>query len=138
MALLSLDKIITMEEELYTKYYDFSEVRYNEMTKTLHIKFGVLNSNEMYDFMSKDENTLEKEWVDDLRLEYIKTAKMLLDLLKKNGHEVNVMHKLYNRTDKDELILTIYNGEVIYDKLVGINNTLSVSYSFLANIICLL
>ena len=125
MALLSLDKIITMEEELYTKYYDFSEVRYNEMTKTLHIKFGVLNSNEMYDFMSKDENTLEKEWVDDLRLEYIKTAKMLLDLLKKNGHEVNVMHKLYNRTDKDELILTIYNGEVIYDKLVGINNTLS-------------
>ena len=125
MALLSLDKIITMEKELYTKYYDFSEVRYNEMTKTLHIKFGVLNSNEMYDFMSKDENTLEKEWVDDLRLEYIKTAKMLLDLLKKNGHEVNVMHKLYNRTDKDELILTIYNGEVIYDKLVGINNTLS-------------
>ena len=125
MVLLSLDKIITMEKELYTKYYDFSEVRYNEMTKTLHIKFGVLNSNEMYDFMSKDENTLEKEWVDDLRLEYIKTAKMLLDLLKKNGHEVNVMHKLYNRTDKDELILTIYNGEVIYDKLVGINNTLS-------------
>ena len=125
MALLSLDQIITMEKELYTKYYDFSEVRYNEMTKTLHIKFGVLNSNEMYDFMSKDENTLEKEWVDDLRLEYIKTAKMLLDLLKKNGHEVNVMHKLYNRTDKDELILTIYNGEVIYDKLVGINNTLS-------------
>ena len=125
MALLSLEEIITMEKELYTKYYDFSEVRYNEMTKTLHIKFGVLNSNEMYDFMSKDENTLEKEWVDDLRLEYIKTAKMLLDLLKKNGHEVNVMHKLYNRTDKDELILTIYNGEVIYDKLVGINNTLS-------------
>ena len=125
MALLSLDKIITMEKELYTKYYDFSEVRYNEMTKTLHIKFGVLNSNEMYDFMSKDENTLEKEWVDDLRLEYIKTAKMLLDLLKKNGHEVNVMHKLINRTDKDELILTLYNGEVIYDKLVGINNTLS-------------
>ena len=125
MTLLSLDKIITMEKELYTKYYDFSEVRYNEMTKTLHIKFGVLNSNEMYDFMSKDENTLEKEWVNDLRLEYIKTAKMLLDLLKKNGHEVNVMHKLYNRTDKDELILTIYNGEVIYDKLVGINNTLS-------------
>lgn len=125
MALLSLDKIITMEEELYTKYYDFSEVRYNEMTKTLHIKFGVLNSNEMYDFMSKDENTLEKEWVDDLRLEYIKTAKMLLDLLRENGHEVNVMQKLFNGTDKDELILTLYNGEVIYDKLVGINNTLS-------------
>ena len=125
MALLSLEEIITMEKELYTKYYDFSDVRYNEMTKTLHIKFGNFNSNEMYDFMSKDENTLEKEWVDDLRLEYIKTAKMLLDLLKKNGHEVNVMHKLYNRTDKDELILTIYNGEVIYDKLVGINNTLS-------------
>lgn len=125
MALLSLDKIITMEKELYTKYYDFSEVRYNEMTKTLHIKFGVLNSNEMYDFMSKDENTLEKEWKNDLRLVYIKKAEMLLDLLKKNGHEVNVMHKLYNRTDKDELILTIYNGEVIYDKLVGINNTLS-------------
>ena len=125
MALLSLDKIITMEKELYTKYYDFSEVRYNEMTKTLHIQFGNFDSNEMYDFMSKDENTLEKEWEDDLRLEYIKTAKMLLDLLKRNGHEVNVMHKLINRTDKDELILTIYNGEVIYDKLVGINNTLS-------------
>ena len=125
MALLSLDKIITMEKELYTKYYDFSEVRYNEMTKTLHIKFGVLNSNEMYDFMSKDENTLEKEWEDDLRLVYIKKAKMLLDLLKKNGHEVNVMHKLFNGTDKDELILTIYNGEIIFDKLVGINNTLS-------------
>ena len=125
MALLSLDKIITMEKELYTKYYDFSEVRYNEMTKTLHIKFGNFDSNEMYDFMSKDENTLEKEWVDDLRLEYIKTAEMLLDLLKKNGHEVNVMLKLFNGTDKDELILTIYNGEVIYDKLVGINNTLS-------------
>ena len=125
MALFSLEEIITMQKELYTKYYDFSEVRYNEMTKTLHIQFGVLNSNEMYDFMSKDENTLEKEWVDDLRLEYIKTAKMLLDLLKKNGHEVNVMYKLINRTDKDELILTLYNGEVIYDKLVGINNTLS-------------
>ena len=125
MALLSLDQIITMEKELYTKYYDFSEVRYNEMTKTLHIKFGVLNSNEMYDFMSKDENTLEKEWEDDLRLVYIKKAEMLLDLLKKNGHEVNVMHKLFNGTDKDELILTLYNGEVIYDKLVGINNTLS-------------
>lgn len=125
MALLSLDKIITMEKELYTKYYDFSEVRYNEMTKTLHIKFGNFDSNEMYDFMSKDENTLEKEWEDDLRLVYIKKAEMLLDLLKKNGHEVNVMLKLYNGTDKDELILTIYNGEVIYDKLVGINNTLS-------------
>ena len=125
MALLSLDKIITMEEELYTKYYDFSEVRYNEMTKTLHIKFGNFDSNEMYDFMSKDENTLEKEWKNDLRLVYIKKAEMLLDLLKKNGHEVNVMHKLINRTDKDELILTLYNGEVIYDKLVGINNTLS-------------
>ena len=125
MALLSLDKIITMEKELYTKYYDFSEVRYNEMTKTLHIKFGNFDSNEMYDFMSKDENTLEKEWEDDLRLVYIKKAKMLLDLLKKNGHEVNVMLKLFNGTDKDELILTIYNGEVIYDKLVGINNTLS-------------
>lgn len=125
MALLSLDKIITMEKELYTKYYDFSEVRYNEMTKTLHIKFGNFDSNEMYDFMSKDENTLEKEWEDDLRLVYIKKAKMLLDLLKKNGHEVNVMHKLFNGTDKDELILTLYNGEVIYDKLVGINNTLS-------------
>ena len=125
MALFSLEEIITMQKELYTKYYDFSEVRYNEMTKTLHIQFGVLNSNEMYDFMSADENTLEKEWVDDLRLEYIKTAKMLLDLLKKNGHEVNVMYKLINRTDKDELILTLYNGEVIYDKLVGINNTLS-------------
>ena len=125
MALLSLDKIITMEKELYTKYYDFSEVRYNEMTKTLHIKFGNFDSNEMYDFMSKDENTLEKEWEDDLRLVYIKKAEMLLDLLKKNGHEVNVMLKLFNGTDKDELILTIYNGEVIYDKLVGINNTLS-------------
>lgn len=125
MALLSLDKIITMEKELYTKYYDFSEVRYNEMTKTLHIKFGNFDSNEMYDFMSKDENTLEKEWENDLRLVYIKKAEMLLDLLKKNGHEVNVMLKLFNGTDKDELILTIYNGEVIYDKLVGINNTLS-------------
>ena len=125
MALLSLNKIITMEKELYTKYYDFSEVRYNEMTKTLHIKFGNFDSNEMYDFMSKDENTLEKEWEDDLRLVYIKKAEMLLDLLKKNGHEVNVMLKLFNGTDKDELILTIYNGEVIYDKLVGINNTLS-------------
>ena len=125
MALLSLDKIITMEKELYTKYYDFSEVRYNEMTKTLHIKFGNFDSNEMYDFMSKDENTLEKEWEDDLRLVYIKKAEMLLDLLKKNGHEVNVMLKLFNGTDKDELILTLYNGEVIYDKLVGINNTLS-------------
>ena len=125
MVLLSLDKIITMEKELYTKYYDFSEVRYNEMTKTLHIKFGNFDSNEMYDFMSKDENTLEKEWEDDLRLVYIKKAEMLLDLLKKNGHEVNVMHKLFNGTDKDELILTLYNGEVIYDKLVGINNTLS-------------
>ena len=125
MALLSLDKIITMEKELYTKYYDFSEVRYNEMTKTLHIKFGNFDSNEMYDFMSKDENTLEKEWEDDLRLVYIKKAEMLLDLLKKNGHEVNVMLKLFNGTDKDELILTIYNGEIIYDKLVGINNTLS-------------
>lgn len=125
MALFSLEEIITMQKELYTKYYDFSEVRYNEMTKTLHIQFGVLNSNEMYDFMSADENTLEKEWKDDLRLEYIKTAKMLLDLLRENGHEVNVMHKLINKTDKDELILTIYNGEVIYDKLVGINNTLS-------------
>lgn len=125
MALLSLEKIITMEKELYTKYYDFSEVRYNEMTKTLHIQFGNRNSNEMYDFMSADENTLEKEWEDDLRLVYIKKAKMLLELLRKNGHEVNVMHKLFNRTDKDELILTIYNGEVIYDKLVGINNTLS-------------
>ena len=125
MALLSLDKIITMEKELYTKYYDFSEVRYNEMTKTLHIKFGNFDSNEMYDFMSKDENTLEKEWKNDLRLVYIKKAEMLLDLLKKNGHEVNVMLKLFNGTDKDELILTIYNGEVIYDKLVGLNNTLS-------------
>ena len=125
MTLLSLDKIITMEKELYTKYYDFSEVRYNEMTKTLHIKFGNFDSNEMYDFMSKDENTLEKEWENDLRLVYIKKAEMLLDLLKKNGHEVNVMLKLFNGTDKDELILTIYNGEVIYDKLVGINNTLS-------------
>ena len=125
MALLSLDKIITMEKELYTKYYDFSEVRYNEMTKTLHIKFGNFDSNEMYDFMSKDENTLEKEWVNDLRLVYIKKAEMLLDLLKRNGHEVNVMLKLFNGTDKDELILTLYNGEVIYDKLVGINNTLS-------------
>ena len=125
MALLSLEEIITMEKELYTKYYDFSEVRYNEMTKTLHIKFGNFDSNEMYDFMSKDENTLEKEWEDDLRLVYIKKAEMLLDLLKKNGHEVNVMLKLFNGTDKDELILTIYNGEVIYDKLVGINNTLS-------------
>ena len=125
MALLSLDNIITMEKELYTKYYDFSEVRYNETTKTLHIKFGNFDSNEMYDFMSKDENTLEKEWEDDLRLVYIKKAEMLLDLLKKNGHEVNVMLKLFNGTDKDELILTIYNGEVIYDKLVGINNTLS-------------
>ena len=125
MALLSLDKIITMEKELYTKYYDFSEVRYNEMTKTLHIKFGNFDSNEMYDFMSKDENTLEKEWEDDLRLVYIKKAEMLLDLLKRNGHEVNVMLKLFNGTDKDELILTLYNGEVIYDKLVGINNTLS-------------
>ena len=125
MVLLSLDKIITMEKELYTKYYDFSEVRYNEMTKTLHIKFGNFDSNEMYDFMSKDENTLEKEWENDLRLVYIKKAEMLLDLLKKNGHEVNVMLKLFNGTDKDELILTIYNGEVIYDKLVGINNTLS-------------
>lgn len=125
MALLSLEEIITMEKELYTKYYDFSEVRYNEMTKTLHIKFGNFDSNEMYDFMSKDENTLEKEWEDDLRLVYIKKAEMLLDLLKKNGHEVNVMLKLFNGTDKDELILTLYNGEVIYDKLVGINNTLS-------------
>lgn len=125
MALLSLDKIITMEEELYTKYYDFSEVRYNEMTKTLHISFGDFNSNEMYDFMSKDENTLEKEWENDLRLVYIKKAEMLLDLLRKNGHEVNVMHNLFNGTDKDELILSIYNGEIIYDKLVGINNTLS-------------
>ena len=125
MALLSLDKIITMEKELYTKYYDFSEVRYNEMTKTLHIKFGNFDSDEMYDFMSKDEDTLEKEWENDLRLVYIKKAEMLLDLLKKNGHEVNVMLKLFNGTDKDELILTIYNGEVIYDKLVGINNTLS-------------
>lgn len=125
MTLLSLDKIITMEKELYTKYYDFSEVRYNEMTKTLHIKFGNFDSNEMYDFMSKDENTLEKEWKNDLRLVYIKKAEMLLDLLKKNGYEVNVMLKLFNGTDKDELILTIYNGEVIYDKLVGINNTLS-------------
>ena len=125
MVLLSLDKIITMEKELYTKYYDFSEVRYNEMTKTLHIKFGNFDSNEMYDFMSKDENTLEKEWENDLRLVYIKKAEMLLDLLKKNGHEVNVMLKLFNGTDKDELILTIYNGEVIFDKLVGINNTLS-------------
>ena len=125
MALLSLDKIITMEKELYTKYYDFSEVRYNEMTKTLHIKFGNFDSNEMYDFMSADENTLEKEWENDLRLVYIKKAEMLLDLLKENGHEVNVMHKLFNGTDKDELILTLYNGEVIYDKLVGINNTLS-------------
>lgn len=125
MTLLSLDKIITMEKELYTKYYDFSEVRYNEMTKTLHIKFGNFDSNEMYDFMSKDENTLEKEWKNDLRLVYIKKAEMLLDLLKKNGHEVNVMLKLFNGTDKDELILTIYNGEVIFDKLVGINNTLS-------------
>lgn len=125
MVLLSLDKIITMEKELYTKYYDFSEVRYNEMTNTLHISFGNFNSNEMYDFMSADESTLEKEWEDDLRLVYIKKAEMLLDLLKRNGHEVNVMHKLINRTDKDELILTIYNGEVIYDKLVGINNTLS-------------
>ena len=125
MALLSLDKIITMEKELYTKYYDFSEVRYNEMTKTLHIKFGNFDSNEMYDFMSADEDTLEKEWKNDLRLVYIKKAEMLLDLLKKNGHEVNVMLKLFNGTDKDELILTIYNGEVIYDKLVGINNTLS-------------
>ena len=85
MALISLDKIITMEKELYTKYYDFSEVRYNEMTKTLHIKFGVLNSNEMYDFMSKDENTLAKEWENELRLVYIKKAEMLLDLPKKNG-----------------------------------------------------
>ena len=125
MALLSLEEIITMEKELYTKYYDFSEARYNEMTKTLHIKFGHFDSNEMYDFMSKDENTLKEEWVDDLRLVYIKKAEMLLDLLKKNGHEVNVMLKLFNGTDKDELILTIYNGEVIYDKLVGINNTLS-------------
>ena len=125
MALFSLEEIITMQKELYTKYYDFSEVRYNEMTKTLHIQFGVLNSNEMYDFMSADENTLEKEWKDDLRLEYVKTSEMLLDVLKKNGHEVNVMYKLINRTDKDELILTIYNGEIIYDKLVGINNTLS-------------
>ena len=125
MALFSLEEIITMQKELYTKYYDFSEVRYNEMTKTLHIQFGVLNSNEMYDFMSADESTLEKEWKDDLRLEYVKTSEMLLDVLKKNGHEVNVMYKLINRTDKDELILTIYNGEIIYDKLVGINNTLS-------------
>ena len=125
MALFSLEEIITMQKELYTKYYDFSEVRYNEMTNTLHIQFGVLNSNEMYDFMSADENTLEKEWKDDLRLEYVKTSEMLLDVLKKNGHEVNVMYKLINRTDKDELILTIYNGEIIYDKLVGINNTLS-------------
>ena len=125
MVLLSLDKIITMEKELYTKYYDFSEVRYNEMTKTLHIKFGNFDSNEMYDFMSADENTLEKEWKNDHRLVYIKKAEMLLDLLKKNGHEVNVMLKLFNGTDKDELILTIYNGEVIFDNLVGINNTLS-------------
>lgn len=125
MALLSLEEIITMQKELYTKYYDFSEVRYNEMTNTLHIQFGVLNSNEMYDFMSADESTLEKEWKNDLRLEYVKTSEMLLDVLKKNGHEVNVMYKLINRTDKDELILTIYNGEIIYDKLVGINNTLS-------------
>lgn len=125
MALFSLEEIITMQKELYTKYYDFSEVRYNEMTNTLHIQFGVLNSNEMYDFMSADESTLEKEWKNDLRLEYVKTSEMLLDVLKKNGHEVNVMYKLINRTDKDELILTIYNGEIIYDKLVGINNTLS-------------
>ena len=75
--------------------------------------------------MSKDENTLKEEWEDDLRLVYIKKAEMLLDLLKRNGHEVNVMLKLFNGTDKDELILTLYNGEVIYDKLVGINNTLS-------------
>ena len=125
MALLSLEEIITIEKELYTKYYDFSEVRYNEMTKTLHIQFGVLNSNEIYDFMSADESTLEKEWKNDLRLEYVKTSEMLLDVLKRNGHEVNVMYKLINRTDKDELILTIYNSEIIYDKLVGINNTLS-------------
>ena len=125
MVLLSLDKIITMEKELYTKYYDFSEVRYNEMTKKVHIKFGNFDSNEMYDFMSADENTLKEEWEDDLRLVYIKKAEMLLDLLKKNGHEVNVMLKLFNGTDKDELILTVYNGEVIYNKLVGINNTLS-------------
>ena len=37
MALLSLDKIITMEKELYTKYYDFSEVRYNEMTREKYV-----------------------------------------------------------------------------------------------------